>query len=619
MTYRSEIDGLRAIAVLAVVFYHAGIAPKAGYVGVDVFFVISGYLITALLLREWSGTGRIDLLAFYSRRVRRIFPAAVAVVAATLGASTFFLTSDEFTLAANSAGAAAVFGANFFFQVMTGGYFDARAEDMPLLHLWSLAVEEQFYLFWPALLIALLRWRPKRLPLVLAALGLASFALTELLMRLDPEAAFYQMPARIWELAAGGLVAALPARKGLPAWVADIGVSVTLMACLLPFDHFPGLGALPAVAGTSIFLTAVHGGDKLGMAGAWLRSPPMVGVGLISYSLYLWHWPLLALYHATTIGEGKLQIRLILCAIAVLLAIASYRYVEQPFRRFRAPKGRIVAMGIAVSTSAAVAACGWGYNVQRVETTTAEIKNPLSVIAENDRPPGFNRCTYVGVGAPQEVPKPGCESLPGVPPTVAIWGDSFGISWQPFAWEIAARSKLSATAFHFSACAPLIGFLPPDPLPGAYKCRDFNGRVAKAVRGMDTLVIVARWPEWLQTPESVQSLRTTIAQVAPTVRRVLIIGPTPEMRDSVMRCIKRNDASACDVSRAEYDAQAAPLRKRLAGIVADFPNVELIDPADFLCTRSNCPAVKGGIAMYLDNCHLSATATTAFALEYLAN
>ena len=346
--YRRDIDGLRAIAVLAVVAYHAGLGG-AGYVGVDVFFVISGYLITSLLLQEHAATGTIDLLAFYARRVRRIVPAAVLVVLATLGATMALLSAGQVAETANSAGAALVFVANVYFQVNSGGYFDGPAERLPLLHLWSLSVEEQFYLAWPALLL-LTRSRKAFVVLALASLALAEFWIAR-----GSDAAFYQTPARFWELAAGGIVAASPARA-LPRWALPAGLVATLAACVVALPHFPGLGALPAVLGASLLIAAVHGGAS----NAFLASRPMVGIGLVSYSLYLWHWPLLALYRATTI-EQALPVRLALCAVALLLAIATWRYVEQPFRRMRWPEARTVGVGAALSLVLALGACGYAW------------------------------------------------------------------------------------------------------------------------------------------------------------------------------------------------------------------------------------------------------------------
>jgi len=286
--YSQEIDGLRAVAVLAVVFFHAGFGPGAGYVGVDIFFVISGYLITSLLHNEWSTTGRIDLTAFYARRVKRILPAMLVVIVATVTASTLLLSPNgEVTEVARSAAASLTFAANFFFQANTGGYFASASDRMPLLHLWSLAVEEQFYLVWPIALLILMRWGRARTRSVLACVALASISLAELLIFLGSNAAFYQMPARLWELSAGGLIALSPTSKltGGGRSVA-LGMAILALAIAIPIEHFPGLGALPAVVGTTAVLLGVHAAAGTGFAGSLLCTRPMTFIGRISYSLY---------------------------------------------------------------------------------------------------------------------------------------------------------------------------------------------------------------------------------------------------------------------------------------------------------------------------------------------
>lgn len=400
MTYRPEIDGLRAVAVLAVVLFHAGIG-SAGFVGVDVFFVISGYLITSLLLAERAETGRIDLLAFYARRVRRIFPAAALVVLATLAASAW-LPVDVQQHTAKSAGAALMFIANIFFQFTSGGYWDSAADEMPLLHLWSLSVEEQFYLFWPALLIF------NRSRKVMLGLALVSFGLAEYWIVQQSDAAFFQMPSRFWELAAGGLIAASPARA-MPRWMGVAGVVLTLGACAFQIGHFPGSGALPAALGACAVIAAVHGGARIPL----LASRPMVGVGLISYSLYLWHWPLLAIYAIK--GWGDPMIRVALCLVAALLAMLTYRYVEQPFRKMRFPSGRTVATGAALSGLLALSACAIGLR-ETPESARAE----LATKAAADHMP--IECMYEDGDA---VPK--CPTPPNA--RVVVWGDSMAWSW----------------------------------------------------------------------------------------------------------------------------------------------------------------------------------------------
>ena len=351
-----EIDGLRAIAVLAVVTYHAGLSG-AGFVGVDMFFVISGYLITSLLLKTIAATGRPDLFGFYARRVRRIVPAVTVIAIACTWTANVLLPPVEMKQVFQSAAASLVFGANFFFQLTTGDYFDSPASQMPLLHLWSLGVEEQFYLLWPLVLTWIMRTRrPRQVVLVIAV---ASLVLAQLLIAWRQEWAFFQMPPRLWELAAGGLLAMGP-RRVMQAWVPTLGLIVSIAACLYPLPQFPGIGALPAVVGAAMVCAAAHGGGNLGPVGCILRSRPVVDIGLISYSLYLWHWPLLAFYRATSVGETSLHARLLLCAAAFPLAIASYRYIEQPFRRMRFDKACTVAFGATASIMLSLTACAIG-------------------------------------------------------------------------------------------------------------------------------------------------------------------------------------------------------------------------------------------------------------------
>lgn len=308
--YAPEIDGLRAIAVLAVVLYHAFEQPAAGLVGVDIFFVISGYLITAILRREYEATGAIDFRAFYERRVRRLLPALGVVMAVVLIA--FPLPGVR-----ESALAASVFGANFYFQ-------NAPDEGLrPLAHLWSLSVEEQFYMAWPLLLLASMRGG--RAVWCVALLTFAGLLLAQDFVNVDRRAAFYQMPARFWELSAGALIVFLPRLRAWPR----VGLALVAVALTWRLRDFPGLGAMPAVLGSALLLHAVHTGAPLGMVGNLLRSRPMAWTGLISYSLYLWHWPLLAY---DNLAPSHWPVRLGLVALAFVMAWASYRFVETRFR-----------------------------------------------------------------------------------------------------------------------------------------------------------------------------------------------------------------------------------------------------------------------------------------------
>ena len=579
MKYRPEIDGLRAIAVLSVVFYHADMGPSAGFVGVDVFFVISGYLITALLYREWLTTGRVDMSAFYARRFRRLFAALAFVVISTVIFSALVLSPySEIQQVTRSAAASLVFVSNFFFQMTTGGYFDDSTDLLPLLHLWSLAVEEQFYVIWPILLVIVLRLRPTLLIPTLMVLCVSSFVLAELLIVSNPQAAFYQMPARFWELAVGGLIALSPpgrVRDGRAA--AYSSLAILLAAVLVAPTHFPGIGVLAAVTGAALLLHAVHGTTELGKAGAWLRSRPMVFVGLISYSLYLWHWPLLAIDKATRAGPSPPQIRVLLCAIAIVIAWFSYRFVEQPFRRADPATStpRVIAAGLTASFALALAAISLGDFLHRDPLPT-----DLASKTSRDMPANRFDCHYRGDESLDVFPKPDCDSVPDKPVRVVIWGDSMALAWQPFSWKIAEMAGAAATSYTRDACPPVHNFANGKRLAEDMLCRQFNSLVLEKLGGIDTLILAASWSSYPRQSENLSAdtdlntrLRETIQLVARRVNKIIVLGPTPTLRDTAPRCIRTASLDACAVSRKKFDEKAAASRALLSLIAADHANL----------------------------------------------
>ncbi len=333
--YRPDIDGLRAIAVLAVVIYHAtpGLLP-GGFIGVDIFFAISGYLITGLILEDLRA-GRFSLSRFYERRIRRLFPAALLVLGFTVVAGWLVLYPGELQILGRHILASGFFLQNFQLWSETG-YFDVAAETKPLLHLWSLAIEEQFYLFWPVLLAFVWRFARGWLP-VLAALGIASFALNVHQTGEDPAAAYFSPFGRFWELMAGAGLAYIAHRKGslvpaaaaAPLGMAGIGLICFGLATITPDDPFPGWRALMPVAGCIALIAA----GPTALPNARLLSlHPMVYLGLISYPLYMWHWPLLSfvrIVHPDLSPMAAIGIVIIAAGLAVL----TYHLVERPIRR----------------------------------------------------------------------------------------------------------------------------------------------------------------------------------------------------------------------------------------------------------------------------------------------
>lgn len=617
MAYRPEIDGLRALAVLSVVFYHADLGLSAGFVGVDVFFVISGYIITTLLVAETRATGRIDLLAFYARRFRRIFPALVVVVSTTLLASSLMLSPyGEVLHVAESAAASMLMVGNIYFQLNSGRYFDPDADRLPLLHLWSLGVEEQFYLVWPLALTWLLRRHSHNALRLVGLTALASLASTELLMLLRPQAAFYQMPARFWELALGGLIALSPiVSPPAGSRIATVGMLLIVAATALRAPHFPGVGALPVTAGTGLVLLASHRAANFGWLGAVLRSRPLVQVGLLSYSLYLWHWPLLALARATHPGELPLSMRIALCVSALLLSWLSFRFIERPFRRPDPATGprQIVAAGLLACCCLAYAAITLGRLIDRPALPT-----DLASRTARDGPANRHQCNYRGDEPLDSLPRPGCLHGAGKPVKLAIWGDSHALAWQPFAWALADSQGVASTAFVRDACRPALGYRIDKPLLEERRCRQFNELVVKNLDGIETLVIASLWPVNVTEAAFDRHFSATIAKLSRQVNRIVIIGRTPQLRDAVPHCIAADAISACEITPAEYEMQAGSARSFLRSLAREYGNVEYVEVSRFFCGERSCPATKDGYGLFWDSNHVSTTAALAFASEYLA-
>ena len=343
--YRPEIDGLRAVAVLSVLAFHYGAPIRGGFSGVDVFFVISGFLITQILVADIAA-GTFSVLGFYDRRMRRILPAVLVMLAASLVAGALLLFPGDYTALASSS-ASAAFGASNFFFLYNTGYFDQVAELMPLLHTWSLAVEEQFYLVWPLLLFALVAGRARSSVAAIIAAGVAVCYVGSILyFQFDPKGAFYLPLPRSWELGLGALLVFLPPLSRLASETATaVGLALIGFGFLaISPIYFPGASAIYPCLGAALVIWPAtentNAGRRLGL---------LAPIGLISYSLYLWHWPIWVFYRSY-INNGTPGVvgAIVLTIASIIIATLSYRYVEQPFRRRRWPAMRTVSIGFAM-------------------------------------------------------------------------------------------------------------------------------------------------------------------------------------------------------------------------------------------------------------------------------
>jgi len=640
LTYRRHIDGLRAVAVLAVVAFHAGVPwLPGGYVGVDVFFVVSGFLITGLLLCEFEQRGDISLAGFYERRVRRLAPALLLVLAVTLALGAVYLVpiGGEQQGLAKSAMATLLLGSNVWFAHATGGYFDAPAAAQPLLHTWSLSVEEQFYLVWPTLLLLASRWAVRRrsdparaAAWVLGLVGLGSLVLSIITTGTHPEFAFFGSPARAWEFAIGGLAFFLVRRRSAPvplgqplAW---LGLAAILWACATFAEGqtpFPGWRAgIPAVGAALVILGGEH--DERGWCTRLLALKPMVFVGLLSYSLYLWHWPLLVIARLDTLGEiGPWAIAAI-CVLAFVLAWLTYRFVENPLRHrqysLMATRKRafvVGALGCALVMAVAGGLGVWARVGWRGDGQQAALQTALASMRKVQIPCWQQR-PYSGTLRME----PECNDPAGrTAPSVMLWGDSHaGVLAHVVAAEVRNGGQVMRIR-SMAACPPLPGYSPalagvalfPGEDSQSKSCESFNDDVlVEALRlrrnGLSTVVMEARWPVYLSTPQALRSataaLDRTVAKLTQAGLRVVLVEPAADHRHEVPACLARLPASQCGTSRAAVEAHRQ-VAVAMLGAAARTTGARLLDPLPVLCTAQFCPGILDDEVLYIDGHHLS--------------
>ena len=629
--YRPEIDALRAVAVLPVVMFHADVPGfSGGFVGVDVFFVISGFLITSILAADMA-EGRFSVAGFYERRVRRIFPALFVMLAASCLAATALLLPDEMDDFGRSLAASAAFVSNIFFMGETG-YFVAAAETKPLLHTWSLAIEEQFYIFFPLYLAAVGRWTPRwLLPLTGAAL-VASLALCIAMTHPQNDAAFFYTPARIWELLAGSMLALAPLR--LPGWLAAAGLGM-IAAAVFGFDPrtpFPGAAAALPVAGTLMVLAGTAG--RRSLAGAALSLGPVRFVGLISYSLYLWHWPLLVFTQYFLIRELTVPEKAILLAVSFLVAAASWRYIEMPFRGSRGllpRKALFATAGAASLLFIAIATAGHFYRsgspgAQALAAPARVLPHQHCLNREISKILAGDLC-MLGAGGQAR-------------PTFLLWGDSHAGALAPAIDRIAGRQGRTGLFAGQAGCLPFRGVERHDRHD--LRCREFNDAVERLLeqnREIRTVFLVARWAMYTEgsrtedatgatvliAPGKVEEnalafqkgLEQTLSALAGGGREVVFVTQVPEIGWDVPAIVARSRAFGRRPPEPPSLEAYRARQKTVTDIVRDISQrypLRLVDVSRPLCPHSTCLIERGGQFLYLDSNHLSAHGN-----EFVAN
>lgn len=603
---RPEITGLRAVAVLPVILFHAGLSSFAGgYVGVDVFFVLSGYLITSILLREHRA-GTFTIAGFYERRARRILPALFVVVGLCIPFAWFWMRPGELIDFGESLIATIAFVSNVLFW-RESGYFDGAAELKPLLHTWSLGIEEQYYLVFPLFVGLLLRFRKHWLPIALAAVALVSFLISLWLSEAAPSANFYLIPSRAWELMAGSLLALAPALRPRNS-LALLGL-IMILAPVFLYDAstpFPGVAALPPVIGTVLVIAFA---DSRSLVGRALSIGPMVWVGLVSYSAYLWHQPLFAFARLMSPNHVPVWLYLALSVAALILAGLSQKYVEAPFiaKPHRFTRRQIFAWS--AIGSAVIAAFGLALVLGQGFPTRAPAEPVKSSI--EGCPPiggGVHACP---LGAPGE-------------PNMVLLGDSHAFAIADELDAALAREGRSGVLLH-TLCHPIPGLY--DSRGPRRGCEASNARmIALATAPAVSDVIVAvRWTLRIadadrgfdngeggveadapfrrnigNKPEAVQAYFEALQS-----KRVTVLYPVPEVgwdpaRLNMIARARNQPLPAISTSAARYWERNAEVLRILDSI----PGVERVRPSDFLCS-DRCAVQTSDVLYYADDDHLS--------------
>jgi len=637
--YRPDVDGLRAIAVLGVLFFHSGLAAfQGGFVGVDIFYVISGYLITSLLVRDIEGN-KFSIVAFYERRARRIFPALFSLLFFCIVATSVLFNPKEMSAFGETLLATTFFVSNLYFWKTAHplGYFDNEVNSKPLLHTWSLSVEEQFYVAFPLLLFLLFRWAKSSVRIWLVLLTAVSFALNLWATQHKPVLAFYWFIPRAWELSIGALVAVKvlpPLNHRILREVAGVlGLAMLVSSLFIPVLNwaFPGYIALLPCVGSSLVIYAGEAGPSV--AKALLSFRPLVFIGTISYSLYLWHWPVIVFSkHLPFHFSEQAEIAVVLVA-SIAFAFISFEYVERPFRGSRSPFSRRQIFAFGALASALTATFGAAAYLSHGLLDRYNPQSRQLVVRNLERMNDFDdSCANWKKEIHQVSDMNLCVLGSEFPHKVMFWGDSHVEQLWPALQQVFAEGAFrdrgvvlavengclpdrhvnnTGDGFHCDAFAKyamirakqddidavFIGF--STWWVGGYDnffCASLDGKCQKMLRSRDDA-----------TARFLADLSDEIRELQSQGKRVILCLPFPEY-DRTIPEVEINNAvfGKYGLSVDAHDITSLSLRERVRA-VAENTGAEIFDPREVLCRGQKCLSAMDGVSIYKDNSHLTPT------------
>jgi peptidoglycan/LPS O-acetylase OafA/YrhL len=595
-----QIQGLRALAALLVTIFHARLLP-GGFIGVDIFYVISGFLITGLILREIESTGRLDLPTFYQRRIKRLLPTSVFVLFVTAIVGMFVLPVITRDALGRDLFAAAAYISNYLFAWWENDYQNLDATPSPFIHYWSLAVEEQFYVIWPIFLLFLSRYGKRAIFRGIAVTTFLSLLLSIYQTQTSPIWAFYSLPTRAWELGFGALLLFVPEtvwKNRFIPWFGVIGIAIASFR----FDEntaFPGINALLPVVSTAVLI---------GSIAIWPRAFNDLSnnrisqwLGAISYPLYLWHWPALVLPSSALGRPLRIRERLFCIVLTIVLAHFTSKYIEQPIRHkkisgkkiytfFAATTAVSLIAGLVISStsSSMITVKGTNYKFNLVDVMQKPAvygDNCHSNYGETES----GECTYGDLNSAT---------------TIVLYGDSHAAQWFPALEQLANEKGFKLVSLTKSAC-PSVDV--PRADQGAYKnihCEKWRENSVQRIKGIKPAAVILSSYQYFSPPSRFSDVdkwwtdgqKRLLSSLIGSSDHLIYISDTPRPKRDIPNCLASRDLKSCNTT------ERTPVK-----VIRGF---EIIDPAPWMCTKL-CPAIQDGYVVYRDASHISVAAALA--------